>query len=94
MCKKCRCTISPTISQFNPALQPFGGRKCRNCGKDLTGQDYFYVSRGKPYCKRCIEDASADDLVRFCETMWNEWIEKMGIAAVSTDLWKGGSAWD
>ena len=86
--------ILPSKEQFDPAKQPFGGTRCRNCGAKLTQKTYFYVSHGKPYCPSCIEEATVEDLVRFCETMWEDWVEEMGILTVSPDALEGGGEWD
>lgn len=93
MCRQCRSHVLPRFGQFHQILQPFGGRKCRNCGTKLRKNERFSVSHGKPYCPECIEEASTDDLVRFCETTWDEWIVKMGISAVSPNVWKERVEW-
>ncbi len=93
MCRECKNMVHPPLSQFDPSRQPFGGTRCRNCGADLTKRDCFYLSHGKPYCPDCIEDASVDDLVRFCETTWDEWLSEMGIVPVSPEILEGGGEW-
>ncbi|MBE6529938.1 MAG: hypothetical protein E7680_05010 [Ruminococcaceae bacterium] len=80
MCQFCRQLICPPFCpNASGNDQAYGGTQCRNCGSTLSEDGFHYLSHGKPYCRECIENASPDDLVRFCETTWDEWIESMGI---------------
>ncbi len=80
MCKYCRKITCPSLCKAKGGKEEaYGGLRCRNCGTRLSGREPIYRSHGKPYCQNCIEDASTDDLVRFCETTWDEWLSGMGI---------------
>ena len=82
MCKFCRKLICPPFGpNAGSGDEASGGTRCRNCGSRLNESDFHYVSHGKPYCRDCIENASQDDLVRFCETTWDEWLADMGITS-------------
>lgn len=84
MCQYCRKLICPPYCpNAGEADEAYGGQRCRNCGCLLSDADFHYVSHGKPYCRTCIETASPDDLVRFCETTWDEWLEGMGVLPAS-----------
>ena len=80
MCQLCRQLICPPFCpNAGETEEAYGGKRCRNCGAELPPDGFYYLSHGKPYCRYCIEAASPDDLVRFCETTWDEWIASMGI---------------
>ena len=83
MCKLCRKLICPPFCpDSREKEEAYGGEVCRNCGAVLREGELFYRSHGKPYCQTCIEEATPDDLVRFCETTWEDWLEEMGIEPV------------
>ena len=87
MCINCSNMSRPPFFRAKPgSAEAYRGICCRNCGDPLKRGEGFYQSHGKPYCRGCIENASADDLVRFCETTWDEWLSGMGIEAVSVPL--------
>lgn len=80
MCQFCRQLICPPFCPNAGSDDiAYGGTRCRNCGNRLSETEFHYLSHGKPYCRDCIENASPDDLVRFCETTWDEWLADMGI---------------
>ena len=80
MCQYCRQLICPPFCpNAGGGDEAYGGTRCRNCGARLGEDTFHYVSHGKPYCRSCIEEATPDDLVRFCETTWDDWLEEMGI---------------
>lgn len=82
MCKYCRNLIClPFCPNSDEPEEAYRGTRCRNCGTLIREGERFYRSHGKPYCQSCVEDASADDLVRFCETTWEKWMSDMGIEA-------------
>lgn len=80
MCQFCRQLICPPFCpNADGNDRAYGDALCRNCGAKLPKDGFHYLSHGKPYCRECIEGATPDDLVRFCETTWDEWLENMGI---------------
>ncbi len=85
MCQYCRQLICPPYcpNASEEGDIAYGGTRCRNCGARLDDSEFHYVSHGKPYCRACVEEATQDDLVRFCETTWDEWLGDMGIVPVT-----------
>ena len=84
MCRFCRKIVCPPFcaAERGREEEP-GGERCRNCGAPLSADEGIYRSHGKPYCRTCIENALPDDLVRFCEATWDEWLSGMGIETIA-----------
>jgi len=72
LCRRRKCL--PECPNFIPTH----ASRCKNCGSLLLPGQPYYRIHGKPYCAECVETASQETLIRFCEIPREEWLRKMG----------------